>query len=148
MWPREKWEFSQLKKYFFLVISLNHPTNASCGDNLSNTTASYFSFHLIAIVCVMVNFLLNWQKMLKRGHFLLLSGPSLNPRWVQDNSAQNQLSPCQLGPHKNRPMPTRPKIQNSARDNSAQFKFIIRQLVPHFRGIKVCTWKIHPFTLA
>ena len=40
---------------------------------------------------------------------------------LEDNSAQNQLGPCQLSPHKNRPMPTRPKIQNSAQDNSAQF---------------------------
>ena len=58
--------------------------------------------------------------------------------WVQDNSTQNQLGPCQLGPHKNRPMPTRPKMQNSAHTNSAQFKFYKRQLVPHFRGIEVC----------
>ena len=36
--------------------------------------------------------------------------------WVQDNSAQNQL-----GPHKNRAMPTQPKIHNSAQDNSVQF---------------------------
>ena len=39
---------------------------------------------------------------------------------VQDNSDQNQL-----GPHKTRPMPTRPKMQNSAHANSAQFKFYI-----------------------
>ena len=60
--------------------------------------------------------------------------------WVQDNSAQNQLAPCQLGPHKNRPMPTRPKMQNSAHTNSAQFKFYKRQLVPHFSGIEVCVF--------
>ena len=44
--------------------------------------------------------------------------------------------PCQLGPS----CKTRPKLQNSAHTNSAQFKFYKRQLVPHFRGIEVCVF--------
>ena len=55
------------KIFFFLgrLISFCHHTNASCGDIIrqSTTTASCFSFHLMAIVCVMADLLLKWQKM-------------------------------------------------------------------------------------
>ena len=65
-------------------------------DNLltGTTTAPYFSFHLMAIVCVMANLLLNSNFALQllpirlslltnfpggRSHLSLLSGPSLTP---------------------------------------------------------------------
>ena len=72
---------------------------------------------------------------------------------MQDNSAQNQLGPCQLGPHKNRPIPTRLKIQNSAQDNSALFLVLYLDNSSHvLEGLKyVCfiiiTWNIRPSRL-
>ena len=43
---------------------------------------------------------------------------------VQDNSAQNQLGPCQLGPHKNRPMPTRPRCKTRPIPTRPKLSFI------------------------
>ena len=34
----------------------------------------------------------------------------ISSKRITDNSAQNQLGQCQLGPHKTRPLPTRPKF--------------------------------------
>ena len=66
-----------------------------------------------------------------------------NTHWVQDNSAQNQLGPCQLGPHKTGPCQLGPRCKTGP-----NLSFINIQLVPHFRGIEVCECKIRPFTLS
>ena len=53
------------KNFFFFFqgdsFSFCHHTNASCGDIIrqSTTTSSCFSFHQMAIVCVMADLLLN-----------------------------------------------------------------------------------------
>ena len=62
-----------------------------------------------------------------------------NTHWVQDNSAQNQLGPCQLGPHKTGPCQLGPRCKTGPNNI---------QLVPHFRGIEVCECKIRPFTVS
>ena len=55
---------------------------------------------------------------------------------ITDNSAQNQLIPCQLGPHKTRPMPTQPKfirqLGPNSQDNSAHIFFEVHTGFPVF----------------
>ena len=61
-------------------------------------------------------------------------------RLKENAKTQPSKGAGQLSPHKTRPMPTQLKMQNLAHANSALFKFLNRQVVPHFRGIEVCVF--------
>ena len=95
---RTKGEGVSLKKkyIFFRETHFQSVTTRTQAVVTSTTNASYFSFHLMAKVCVMANLLLNWHicaitslylswvSLLPNFHggrsdFSLLSGPSLNP---------------------------------------------------------------------
>ena len=65
----------------------------------STTTATYFPFHLLAIVCATANLLLNWQKMpwfcARTSPYLTVTSPKFS--WREKSllpTVRAQLEPC------------------------------------------------------